>query len=266
MLPDTKWYYKVVFSDKPNDWGWVAIDKTVGGTGQGQNALLAQFLREGINIETIAWTPSSEVVDDAGNQVDIRSVSDYHQLTEAGPDGKPTYGDEGFGIEQQFPMGAYRAALGTRGVPVGQGPFSQYVTSQFAPSASTFTARAGLGREGFKTTDDLSRAFQTYIEGTPLSEIPRQALEAFTDMVTGKGAGRLSEDQAAILSAFSNPTDDFQRQQAATLATTAAAGKYSPFAASRLLPSPSALSQEWQADPTQSWLPFLQKRVGLGSI
>lgn len=175
------------------------------------------------------------------------------------------------GIEQQFPRGAYMAGMGDTDRSTIKGPFARYFDAQFSPTAATYMARSALGQEMLGEGDEGGQHFQRYVGSTPSGRVPIQALAALKGILDPLAreryeGGLTSSEQEMALQAFTDPQTSFQRGQAASLARSAAGGKFSPFAVANLFPGAEQVAQEWEATPQRPFLKYVAQRYGLGNL
>ena len=141
------------------------------------------------------------------------------------------------GLERVAPVAAYRRGLQRQGIPES-GILSSYLSELYGPAAATFGVQQALGQTPYT---DPENAFQHFVTESPVGGTRQRATNAFNALTTG--AANTNEALARYRDPYAEArqggeVDDDALSDIFSLAGQAAATKYSPFAARRLLRSP----------------------------
>ena len=149
------------------------------------------------------------------------------------------------GLERVAPVAAYRRGLQRQGIPES-GILSSYLSELYGPAAATFGVQQALGQTPYT---DLENAFQHFVTESPVGGTRQRATNAFNALTTG--AANTNEALARYRDPYAEArqggeVDDDALSDIFSLAGQAAATKYSPFAARRLLRSPGRVQSLYE--------------------
>ena len=167
------------------------------------------------------------------------------------------------GLERVAPVAAFRRGLQRQGLPE-EGIFSGYLNELYGPAAATFGVQQALGQTPYT---DPENAFQHFVTESPVAGTRGRATQAFNQLAGG--AAGTNEALARYRDPYAEArqggeVDDDALSDIFALAGQAAATKYTPFAAKRLLRSPGRVQGLYESGGFQgNILDHIRKLYGL---
>lgn len=171
--------------------------------------------------------------------------------------------------EEVNPFGAYQRGISVAGgnAGIGGGEFGNYLQGRYNPTNAVFLGQRavrGLNPAGQQEDPNAFANYATKTRGGGLGEEAQLAFQGLMNKLTGDVSKLGAADPSRP---FLTPDSIEDYGLGASLGQEAARGRMGGYAASRLLPSNSALINQFRAGPTgaqsTAWMDFVRKAYGL---